>query len=194
MSRPMEVMIMMDYMENVRQAYRQITECLIRRGLTITTMESCTCGQIASLITDTEGASAVLKGACITYSNEAKILEGVPASVIGQYGVYSAETAKAMASACRSMFHADIGIGITGTFGNADPANADSRPGCIYYAVETGKKRGAGESGEPGEQTSHPCVIVCRKELPPQQDRLHYKMLAAAHVADTLKEILEILR
>lgn len=182
--------------ETVHDAYRRITELLILRGLTITTMESCTCGQIASLLTDTEGASAVLKGACITYSNEAKILQGVPASVIGQYGVYSAETAKAMASACRSMFHADIGIGITGTFGNADPANADSRPGCIYYAVETGKKRRTGEPGgpgEPGEQTSHPCVIVCRKELPPQQDRLHYKMLAAAHVADTLKEILEIL-
>ena len=35
-------------------------------------MESCTSGQIASLITDSEGSSAIFKGALITYSNEFK--------------------------------------------------------------------------------------------------------------------------
>ena len=76
----------------VRGKYTELTLGLIRRGLTITTMESCTSGQIASLITDTEGSSAVLKGAFVTYSNEAKIMQGVPAAIIGTYGVYSAET------------------------------------------------------------------------------------------------------
>ena len=80
----------------VRGKYKELTLGLIRRGLTITTMESCTSGQIASLITDTEGSSAVLKGAFVTYSNEAKIMQGVPAAIIGTYGVYSAETASAM--------------------------------------------------------------------------------------------------
>lgn len=169
--------------ETVRDAYRRITELLILRGLTITTMESCTCGQIASLLTDTEGASAVLKGACITYSNEAKILQGVPALVIQEYGVYSVETAKAMAAACRRMFGADIGIGITGTFGNVDPANADSRPGYIYYAVEIGEEANLNHMPASG-------LVVRQMELPLQQDRLHYKMLAAAYIADTLEEIL----
>ena len=57
--------------KTIRNNYRRLTGCLIDRKMTITTMESITCGQIASLITDTEGASAVLKGAFVTYSNEA---------------------------------------------------------------------------------------------------------------------------
>ena len=55
----------------VRRKYEKLTHRLIELGMTITTMESCTSGQIASLITDTEGASAILKGAFVTYSNEA---------------------------------------------------------------------------------------------------------------------------
>ena len=61
---------------NIRENYRKLTRLLISKGLTITTMESATSGQIASLITDTEGSSAVLKGAFVTYCNEAKIMQG----------------------------------------------------------------------------------------------------------------------
>ena len=43
----------------------------------ITTMESCTAGQIASLLTDTSGSSAIIEGAFVTYSNDAKITCGV---------------------------------------------------------------------------------------------------------------------
>ena len=64
------------YIESeIRKDYENLTKQLIERNLTITTMESATSGQIASLITDTEGSSAVLKGAFITYSNEAKIMQ-----------------------------------------------------------------------------------------------------------------------
>ena len=52
------------YIESdIRNNYRALTKCLIEKHLSITTMESATSGQIASLITDTEGASAILKGA-----------------------------------------------------------------------------------------------------------------------------------
>ncbi|RGI34064.1 CinA family protein, partial [Coprococcus sp. OM06-34AC] len=37
----------------IRMNYRHLTQLLISRHLTITTMESATSGQIASLITDT---------------------------------------------------------------------------------------------------------------------------------------------
>lgn len=47
----------------IRAEYADLTRELIARGLQVSTMESATSGQIASLITDTEGASAVLKGA-----------------------------------------------------------------------------------------------------------------------------------
>ena len=67
---------------DIRHDYRKLTKLLIERGMTITTMESATSGQIASLITDTEGSSAVLKGAFVTYCNEAKIMQGVPAEIL----------------------------------------------------------------------------------------------------------------
>ena len=85
---------------DIRNDYRKLTKLLIEKNLTITTMESATSGQIASLITDTEGSSAVLKGAFVTYCNEAKIMQGVPAEVLDTYTVYSKETAEAMARAC----------------------------------------------------------------------------------------------
>ena len=63
---------------NIRNDYRKLTKLLIEKKMTVTTMESATSGQIASLITDTEGASAVLRGAFITYCNEAKIMRFIP--------------------------------------------------------------------------------------------------------------------
>ncbi|MCD8104158.1 MAG: nicotinamide-nucleotide amidohydrolase family protein [Lachnospiraceae bacterium] len=112
-----------------------ITKWLIENNLQISTMESCTSGLIASSITDYEGSSAILKGSLITYSNEAKILEGVPADVISTYGVYSKETAIEMARSSKRIFHSDVGVGITGSFGNPDPANLDSVAGEIYLQV-----------------------------------------------------------
>ena len=121
--------------KQIREKYEKITKTLIEKRLTITTMESCTAGMVASLLTDTEGSSAVLRGAFITYSNEAKIMQGVPAEIIEKYGVYSEETARAMAAACRKAYGADFGIGVTGTMGNADPENNDSVPGEVYFAI-----------------------------------------------------------
>ena len=88
--------------QEIRADYRKITEKLIEKEKTITTMESCTSGLIASLITDTEGASAVLKGAFVTYSNIGKIMQGVPEETLEKYSVYSNETAIAMAEVCRT--------------------------------------------------------------------------------------------
>lgn len=122
----------------VDETYSRITKQLIQRKCMITTMESCTSGFIASLITDTEGSSAIMKGAFVTYSNEAKVMEGVPKEVIDEYGVYSKETALEMARTCRKKLSSDIGVGVTGTFGNPDPANADSVPGEVYIAVSSG--------------------------------------------------------
>jgi PncC family amidohydrolase len=112
-----------------------VTKELIEKNLQIATMESCTTGLIASNITDYECASAILKGSSITYSNKAKIMAGVDKRVIDKYGVYSADTAKEMACNVMKIFNSDIGIGITGSFGNIDTANHDSVAGEIYYQI-----------------------------------------------------------
>ena len=153
----------------VRAKYRRITLRLIETGDTITTMESCTGGQIASLITDTEGSSAIIGGAFVTYSNAAKVRMGVPAETIEAFGVYSAETATAMAEACRSAMGTDLGVGVTGTFGNKDPNNADSAPGAVCFAIATA----AGTK-------------AWRCAVPPQPSRLAYKLYMADVIADRL--------
>ena len=126
--------------EDIESNYHEITAKLIEKSLTVTTMESCTSGLIASLITDCEGASASFKGGFVTYSNEAKILNGVDKNIIDKYGVYSFETAKAMAKSCKDFYSTDIGIGITGTLGNTDPQNDDSVKGEVFIGILFGDK------------------------------------------------------
>ena len=58
-----------------------VIKTLIEKQTTISTMESCTSGLIASMITDTEGASAIFPGGYVTYSNETKMLVGVDEQV-----------------------------------------------------------------------------------------------------------------
>ena len=110
---------------------------LIDTHTTISTMESCTSGLIASMITDTEGASAVFPGGYVTYLNETKIFIGVDENVIRQYGVYSKECARAMAETVKAKMHTDIAIGITGTTGNVDQNNADSVQGKVFFCILT---------------------------------------------------------
>ncbi len=121
--------------QEIRKNYEKLTKLLIEKKLTITTMESCTSGLLASLITDTEGASAVLKGAFVTYCNESKIMQGVPEEIIDKYTVYSKETARAMAETCREVYNVDIGVGVTGSLENVDPENENaSKPGSVWFA------------------------------------------------------------
>lgn len=113
----------------------KVVDLLIKNGITITTMESCTAGALISTITDVEGSSAITEGGYVTYSNRAKIEAGVLPEIIAKYGVYSQETANNMAETCRKNKDADIGIGVTGTFSNVDTNNADSRPGEVYVSI-----------------------------------------------------------
>ncbi len=157
----------------VRNKYEAITKLLILKKKTITTMESCTSGQVASLLTDTEGASAIMKGAFITYSNEAKIMQGVPKETIENFGVYSLETAEAMAGASQIAFGADFSVGVTGSFGNVDPANKDTVQGEVFFAI----------ASKEGIKSFH-CSI------PQQGSRFDYKLYMADLIADELIKVI----
>ena len=164
---------MTDLEKNVRVKFRHITKTLIEKKLTITTMESCTSGLVASLLTDTEGSSAVMKGAFVTYSNEAKIQQNVPAEVIEKYGVYSEETAVEMAKASQRAYKADIAVGVTGTMGNVDPANNDSTPGEVFFAIAHGE--------------SAPSFHIF---VPAQGSRYEYKLYVADAIADEIARVM----
>ncbi len=106
---------------------------LIERGLTLATMESCTGGLLASLITDVPGSSEAFLGGFVAYSAAMKAAYGVPRETLEQHGVISVETARAMARAARERLGADVGVGITGVAG---PAEQEDKPaGTVHIAV-----------------------------------------------------------
>lgn len=155
--------------DTIRNKYSKIVKKLTEKKLTISTMESCTGGLIASLLTDTEGASEVIKGAFVTYSNEAKIQQGVSKETIKEYSVYSYETAIEMAKACKAAYNADIGVGITGTFSNLDTNNPDSKEGVVFVSIAH------------KNETVTFCFMI-----PEHETRIEYKLYVAANLANIL--------
>lgn len=110
-----------------------IVKYLQKENLTIATMESCTGGLLASLITDIPGASDILKFSAVTYSNEYKIKLGVLKSTISKYTVYSEEVAREMAYNIAKFSKSDIGVGITGKLASLEYTQK-SVDICIYLA------------------------------------------------------------
>lgn len=95
-------------------------------GLSVATAESCTGGGIARKITSVSGSSKYFKGSIVAYQPEIKMQElDVPAEIISEHSVVSAEVAVAMAESIRKKFNTDLGISITGV--------AESVPGDPVY-------------------------------------------------------------
>lgn len=108
-----------------------IVKYLINNQISISTMESCTGGLLANLITDIPDASRILKFSAVTYSTEYKIKMGVSKDIIDKYTVYSKETAIEMAKTISKFADSDLGVGITGRL----TSNLDEGKGvdlCIY--------------------------------------------------------------
>lgn len=122
-------------MEKQKELWKKIVKKLIEKNMTISTMESCTGGGIANEITNISGASAVLKESYVTYSNEAKIKQGVSSKIIEKFTVYSKETAIEMARAVKKQANSDIGIGVTGQLGRIDPNNPVDKLNCVWFAI-----------------------------------------------------------
>lgn len=119
----------------MRRKLKKIISKLKENNKTISTMESCTGGALASLITDISGASAVFKYGAVTYSNEYKIKMGVSSEVIEKYSVYSMETAREMAKAISNYTASDYGIGITGKLGEVDPNNLSGDNNRVFICI-----------------------------------------------------------
>lgn len=103
---------------------------LIKRGLTLSTAESCTGGLLSSRITDVSGSSKYFLGGIISYSNKSKIdILKVKSTTIEKFGAVSEEIAKEMAENVRNILKSDIGISITGIAG--------PKGGSIYKPVGT---------------------------------------------------------
>ena len=67
-------------------------QTLRAKGLTLATMESCTGGMLANVITNVPGSSAYFRGGLVSYATEMKTAWGVGADTIEEFGAVSAET------------------------------------------------------------------------------------------------------
>jgi len=106
-------------------------------GQTLALAESCTGGLVSELITAHSGASAVFRGAAVTYANDAKIaLLGVAPALLARFGAVSAEVARAMADGARQAFNTDIALALTGIAG-PNGGSAEKPVGLVHYAVST---------------------------------------------------------
>lgn len=114
---------------------KELVEILKNNNETISTMESCTGGALASAITDIEGASEVLKFSAVTYSNEYKIKLGVSSEVIDTYSVYSIETAREMARNISIFSNSDYGVGITGKLNRVDKDNLYGADNIVFISI-----------------------------------------------------------
>lgn len=116
------MMIDVDYNEytsgNLDKLVTNVVELLIRRGLTISTAESCTGGLLSELITNVSGASQVFELGICTYSERIKsrFLEVSP-ETLEKNGVVSHETALEMVRGLKKYSGADICISVTGIAG-----------------------------------------------------------------------------
>ena len=111
---------------------KTVADILIKKGLTLTTAESCTGGLISARIVNISGVSAVFKGGFVTYANEAKIrLLGVKEETLAQFGAVSAQTAQEMVTGAAQAMDADVAVAVTGIAG-PDGGTKEIPVGLVY--------------------------------------------------------------
>lgn len=127
-----------------------VGDLLRRHSATVAVMESCTGGQLASLLTDVPGSSDYVLGGVVAYSRAAKAAHGVDQETMDTFGLISPETARAMARAARDGFNATIGLATTGIAGG-EPVEGKP-PGTVFVAISTPDAEELQEIHRPGRR------------------------------------------
>jgi len=118
-------------MENAKK----LVNLLIKKKLTIGSVESLTAGLFASTLASVPGASKTLRGALVTYQSTFKTsLLGIKKEVIDKYGVVSEKIANEMVKSGKKILKSDIVISFTG---NAGPTKekGGAEVGRVYVSM-----------------------------------------------------------
>lgn len=119
--------------ENVEKIILKLTE----QKQTISFAESCTGGRIASAFTAISGASAVLEGSCVTYSNSIKHdWLGVEKEILENFGAVSSQCVSQMLKGMQKLSDADYVLASSGIAGPT--GGTDLKPvGTVYIGLQT---------------------------------------------------------
>lgn len=112
-----------------------VVRALTALGLTLFTAESCTGGLAAKEITDVSGASRVLKGGVVSYTNEIKIgLLGVSPETIACHTEVSEACAAEMAEGAKRLSGADLAVSATG-YAEGGEGVPEGMAGVVFLAL-----------------------------------------------------------
>lgn len=124
------------YAENETTLQQVVGELLRKKGMTISTAESCTSGLVASLLTSVPGSSDYFLGSVVSYAYSVKEnVLGVSPDIIGRYGAVSPECAAAMADGVRRLTGSDFAVSTTGNAGPAASENKDV--GLVWVGISS---------------------------------------------------------
>ncbi len=113
---------------------------LSKKKFTMSTVESCTGGLLASNITSVSGSSKVFNLGLVTYSNQSKIKNlGVSKKLIKKYGAVSHQVCLAMVKNINKIAKSYISISTTGIAG-PDGGTKKKPVGLVYIGIMSGKK------------------------------------------------------
>tara|TARA_B100001971_G_C18083582_1_gene479644 strand:- start:232 stop:711 length:480 start_codon:yes stop_codon:yes gene_type:complete len=115
---------------------QEIGILLINQDITLSVAESCTGGNIASVITSVPGSSNYFQGGIIAYSNDVKIKQlNVCLEDLKKYSAVSKKVVIQMAEGVKQQFQTDFSLS---TSGYAGPEGDDV--GLVFIAVARPKK------------------------------------------------------
>jgi len=117
-----------------------VSRMLKASGLTLSTAESCTGGNIAHLLTLHPGSSLFFKGGVVAYSNEVKQnVLGVNPKDIENHGAVSKEVVEQMAQGVRKALSTDIAVATSGIAG-PDGGTPEKPVGTVWISASDGQK------------------------------------------------------
>ena len=119
---------------------REISELMWKDGITLSTAESCTAGNLAAAITAIPGSSHYYKGGVVAYANQVKEnLLRVDVKTIETYGVVSEETVCEMVKGAMETLNTDYAIATSGIAGPGG-GTPDKPVGTIWIAAGSHNK------------------------------------------------------
>jgi nicotinamide-nucleotide amidase len=100
--------------KNIEKIIQKLTE----RNQTISFAESCTGGRIAAAFTAISGASEILDGSVVSYSNDIKhTWLGVEKEVLENFGAVSSQCVSQMLEGIKNLSGADYTLAVSGIAG-----------------------------------------------------------------------------
>jgi PncC family amidohydrolase len=125
----------MQDIESAEEKARNVMLKLKERSIKLALGESCTAGLISALLADIPGASAVLFGSYVCYTQDAKVsMLDLDNDKLTANGLVSKETALSMAEMALKKSGADLAVSVTGLAG-PDGDGSSVAVGTVWIAA-----------------------------------------------------------